>query len=244
MRGFALAAVLAFLPPSASAAVEVQVESDGRVSVRADAPASEVLDRLAARTGMKIVYEGTAPRAHVMVAFERRTPAEAVLMILEGLGVDHVMRLDATGKRPEMLMLSASNAPSRAPAPPAPASTVMRPPPPPPEEVVEEEPEPESEEPPPDEADPTLTRRPPVPGQPMPGQQVPGQTMPVQSQPGQPARTPVGPQTAPQAPGNRPTFIPPNYPVSPFAPLAPSPPTVVAPPTPSPAPEPNGDPDQ
>ena len=109
MRGLTLVAALAFLPRSASAAVEVQVEGDGRVSVRADAPASEVLDRLAARTGMKIVYEGAAPRVHVMVAFERRTPAEAVLMILEGLGVDHLMRLDATGKRPEMLMLSASN---------------------------------------------------------------------------------------------------------------------------------------
>lgn len=221
MRGYA-AALLAFLPLGAAAEVVVHLEADGRVSVRADAPASEVLDRLAAQTGMKVVYEGAAPRARVLVAFERRTAAEAVLMVLEGLGLDHVMRLDATGTRPEMLMLSASTPSSRPLPAPTHAIPAMRPAP----EVVEEDNvEAEEEEPPIDEGvEAGGARRPPVP-----------------AQPGRPGPSP---QPTTQAPVNRPAFAPPNYPVSPFAPLAPAPPTVVTSPSPTPAPEMPGDPDQ
>ena len=217
---------LAFLPSASSAEVDIRVATDGRVSVRADAPASEVLDRLASRTGMKVVYEGPAPRGRVMVSFEGRTSAEAVLMVLEGLGVDHLMRLDATGTRPEMLMLSASSSSSSSASRPLPAaghaSPAIRPAAP--DEPVEEEEEPPPDEQPLDETEPAAARRPPVPGQP-----------PVNAVPGQ--------QAAPQVPGNRPSFQPSNYPVSPFAPAAPAPPTIVAPPTPTPAPE-SSEPDQ
>lgn len=223
MRGFALAllAPLALVPRSAGADVEVHVEPDGSVSVRADAPAAEVLDRLAERTGMKVVYDGTAPRARVFVAFEHRTPAEAVLMILEGLGVDHLMRMDATGKRPQMLLLSASNTSTRPLPGSTPATPAMRPAPR--EAVEEEDVEAEEEEQPVDEGVEGATRRPPMPQ----------------------AHRPTAPGAQPSpAPVNRPAFVPPNYPVSPFAPPAPSPPTVIAPPSPTPAPEATGEPDQ
>jgi hypothetical protein len=231
MRVPALAlAVSALLPVVASAEVEVHVANDGRVSMRADAPASEVLDRLASRTGMKVVYEGVAPRGRVMVAFEGRTAAEAVLMVLEGLGVDHLMRLDATGTRPELLMLATSSAaPRTLPAASAPAAPAVRPPPPPQDEPMAEDEEPQLDEQPIDETDPAAgaagAQRPQVPGP-------------------RPANAPQGQQQpAAQAPVNRPAFAPSNYPVSPFAPAAPAPPTVILPPTPTPAPE-SGEPDQ
>ena len=43
----------------------------------------QVLDRLARQTGMKVVYEGPAPRQLVTVSLKGRTPAEAVLSVLE-----------------------------------------------------------------------------------------------------------------------------------------------------------------
>jgi len=220
MRGLVLA-WFAFLPLTASAAVDVRIEADGNVSLRADAPAAEILDRLAAQTGMKVVYEGAAPRARVLVAFEHRSQAEAVLMVLEGLGLDHVMRLDTSGTRPELLLLSSSASSSRSLPALAQAAPGLRPPP----EEVEEEEEPSADEDvqPGDASDDTGVRS------------------PRQPQPNRPA---AGSQPAPQTPTSRPVFLPPSYPSSPFAPPPPAPPTIVSPPIPSPAPEVQGEPDQ
>jgi hypothetical protein len=96
------------------------------VSVRAEAaPLSEVLDRLAKQLGMKLTYEGAAPRVLVSAALENRTPAEAVLGVLEGLGLDYLARMDASGTRIDALIVSTSGAsasaagsPIRPPAPP------------------------------------------------------------------------------------------------------------------------------
>ncbi len=121
MQGALLALVLA-AAPAARAAVEVRPEPDGRVSLRADAPASEILDRLGTQTGMRIVYEGGAPRARVNVAFEKRTQAEAVLMVLEGLGYDYLLRYDRSGTRAELLIVSGPSSSVTKPLPTAPAS--------------------------------------------------------------------------------------------------------------------------
>jgi len=99
-------ALLILLAPSLASA-SVEVTRDGpRVSVRAEAaPLSDVLDRLARELGMKVVYEGAAPRNLVNASLASRTPAEAVLSVLEGLGLDYLARMDATGARIEQLVI-------------------------------------------------------------------------------------------------------------------------------------------
>ncbi len=191
----------------ARAAVEVKSDADGRLSVRAEAPAADVLERLGAHTGMKIVYEGGAPRARVQIAFEGRSPAEAVLMVLEGLGYDFLVRYDRSGARPELLIVSgpsatSSNAPPAGPASSTPARRprVVEPieEAPVEEEVIEEE--------------------------------------PVEAEPAQaaPSLTPQRPQNPALRPAFGVTTAPPSYPTSPFSPASPGLPTIVMPPSPAP----------
>ena len=59
------------------------------------APLAEVLDRLSRQTGMKVVYEGPAPRQLVTVTVRGRTPAQTVLAVLEGQGVNYALVTDA-----------------------------------------------------------------------------------------------------------------------------------------------------
>lgn len=204
MRRAALSAVLvAVASATVQAGVEVQAQ-DGRVAVRATAaPVSEILDRLSRQTGMKVVYEGTPPRQLVTAAIENRTPAEAVLAILEGLGLNYALVLDPAGTRVDTLLMAGAGGSSAASASSLPPASAPQPararvPQPPPQ--FEPEPEPEAE---PDEE--------PVEGEeggedrPLPGG-VPELRDGAQEKP-QP--------TTPQAP----LFPPPaNYPSSPFAP--------------------------
>jgi hypothetical protein len=91
---------------AASAEVMVRVSGD-RVDVRATAaPLADVLDRLARQTGMAIVYEGPPPRQPITVAFAGRSPAEAVLALLEGQGLNYALVADPTGRRVATLLLS------------------------------------------------------------------------------------------------------------------------------------------
>ena len=86
-------------PLPATAEVRVRV-AGGTVDLTATAaPLAEVLDRLARQTGMKVVYEGAAPRQLVTVSLHGRTPAETVLAVLEGLGVNFALVADPT-RRP------------------------------------------------------------------------------------------------------------------------------------------------
>jgi hypothetical protein len=87
--------------------VDVQSTAGGRVSVRVgSAPLSEVLDRLARQTGMKVIYDGAPPRALVRGRHvEDVTPAEAVLNVLEGLGVGYALRFDPDGVKVETLLV-------------------------------------------------------------------------------------------------------------------------------------------
>jgi len=91
------------------------------LDVRATAaPVAEVLDRIARETGMKVTYDGAPPRARVSVTLAGVTPAQAVLRVLEGQGLNYALRMDARAVRVEALLMvagSGSGAGTGAPAP-------------------------------------------------------------------------------------------------------------------------------
>ena len=112
--GFAIALALAAAPTRAE--VDVQYKA-GHVDVRATtAPLSEVLDRLARATGMKIVQQGVTPSMLLSLSLQGRTPAEAVFGVLEGLGLNYAFVLDASGNRIETLVLAGSSGSASRPA--------------------------------------------------------------------------------------------------------------------------------
>jgi hypothetical protein len=112
----ALAAVALAAPPRAAAEVEVHYRN-GRVDLRATAaPLSEVLDRLGRATAMKVVNEGQTPAVQLTLTLEGRTPTEAVLGVLEGLGLNYALSLDASGSRIETLILAGAAGNKPAPA--------------------------------------------------------------------------------------------------------------------------------
>jgi hypothetical protein len=117
MRAAAAATLIAVLAaPSLRAEVDVQYK-DGQVSVRASAaPLSEVLDRLARATGMKVVQQGATPSMLLSLSLENRTPAEAVFGVFEGLGLNYAFVLDATGSKIETLILAGASGAKAAPA--------------------------------------------------------------------------------------------------------------------------------
>jgi hypothetical protein len=178
----ALTCVALFAAGHATAQTEVRRSGD-KVDVRATAASvSEVLDRLARETGMKVSYDGPPPRARVSMSLTGVTPSQAVLSVLEGQGLNYAMRMDATGTRVETLFLVSSGtaaapvaAPPRAPQGPRP--------------MVEREPEPpESDEETPSEA-------PPAPEEKRPGFPFPG--FPGPSGPAMPLQLPTPPPVAP-----------------------------------------------
>ncbi len=105
-----LAVVLALF--AAPAVAEVRVQQAGElISVQATAaPINDVLDRLARQTGMQIVYEGAPPRLPVTLAIERRSVAEAVFSLLDGLGLNYALRLDERGARVVTLVMAGAPA--------------------------------------------------------------------------------------------------------------------------------------
>lgn len=110
------------MAPPAGAEVDVQLKA-GRVDVRATAaPLTEVLDRLARATGMKVVQQGTTPSMLLSLHLSDRTPAEAVFGVLEGLGLNYAFVLDASGQRIDTLVLAGASGakatPTSAPAAP------------------------------------------------------------------------------------------------------------------------------
>lgn len=187
-RGLALAGVL--LTARAAGAVDSAVTvSPSRVTVEATtAPISEVLDRLARQTGMKVTYEGGVPRTLVTTRIERATPAEAVLAVLEGLGLSYALLLDPTGTRVETLLMVATGGPSSSPSrAPAPAPVPFMPEPPMlPEDAAFEEVEGLEEVPPPGQ-----------PGLPAPGEVGEVQKPAEAGAPAFPVYSPFEPQPAP-----------------------------------------------
>ena len=128
------AALVALALASAPAAAEVVVRvSGGHVELTATAaPLADVLDRLARQTGMKVVYEGPAPRQLVTLSLHGRTPTETILSVFEGLGVNFALVADPSGSRVQTLVVagtataSSSGSSSGAGRPVSPA-TVRRP---------------------------------------------------------------------------------------------------------------------
>jgi len=108
----------------------------GRVSIHSEsAPLAEVLSRFAEATGAKIVYETARPRQLVSVVIEASSAEEAVARLLEGQGLNYVLRLDPTGQNVEMLVLTGSTSPPAASG--GAARTPRSPAAPPPEETYE-----------------------------------------------------------------------------------------------------------
>jgi hypothetical protein len=131
MRLAAAGVVLALATAPAAAEVVVRV-SGGHVDLTATAaPLADVLDRLARQTGMKVVYEGPAPRQLVTVSLHGRTPAETVLAVFEGLGINYALVADPTGASVQTLVVAgaaaATSSPAAAAGRPAPRPSPRRP---------------------------------------------------------------------------------------------------------------------
>ena len=109
------------------AQADVQVEGVGdRLNLKAVAvPVSQVLDLLAERTGMTVVYEQTPPRQPVTIVIEGRTPAEAVLLVLQGLGLNYALRADPNGRALTLLMAGEATAGTQSSRPQASGPTIQ-----------------------------------------------------------------------------------------------------------------------
>jgi hypothetical protein len=108
----------------------------GRVSIHSEsAPLAEVLSRFAQATGAEVVYETARPRQLVSVVIEANSASEAIAQLLEGQGLNYVLRLDPTGQNVEMLVVTGS---AGSPAASAAAPRTRRSPAtPPPQEMYE-----------------------------------------------------------------------------------------------------------
>ena len=223
----------AFLAAPAAAEVTVRVvpasgamPSHVEVTARA-APLAEVLDRLGRQIGMKVVYEGASPRQLVTLSLQGRSPAETVLALLEGQGVNFALVSDAAGVEVKTLLVAglAPTAGSLAAAGPSrstPSSPFRRPLSPPPgsgpDTMEEEDPEYLEDEAFDDptqaeagQADPAATNPVPIPQGPGAQGNLPGQSFPV---------SPFAPQATPYMPQPFPP-LPPGVPGGPTAPAAP-----------------------
>lgn len=110
--------VLGVLLLASPGRAEVMVRVSGsEVDLTATAaPLADVLDRLARQTGMKVVYEGPAPRQLVTLSLHARSAAETVLAVLEGQGLNFAMVADTTGRGVSTLVVAGAAGQSSAPA--------------------------------------------------------------------------------------------------------------------------------
>jgi hypothetical protein len=135
-----LALALSLLSVRPESDVEVSLK-DSRVVVRtAGAPLVDVLTRFAQATGAEVVYEAARPRQLVSAVIDASSASEAIGRLLEGQGINYVLRLDPTGRNVEMLVITGS---AGSTTPVAGATRTPRPGPPAfrvPEEVEEPEP--------------------------------------------------------------------------------------------------------
>jgi hypothetical protein len=93
---------------SVGSVAEVKVVG-GRVQIHATATSvSELLDRLARTTGMKVVYDGAPPTDRLTAAIDAGSETEALSRLLEGLGLTYAFKLDAGGRHVETLFVTSS----------------------------------------------------------------------------------------------------------------------------------------
>lgn len=203
MRRLWLVLAAAMATQASGSELDVRVV-DGRVQLKAvAAPVSQILDRLAQQTGMKVIYDGAPPRQLVSPTLTDVTPAAAVVGVLQGLGLNYAMMLDPTGTRVQTLMMVAPSAAAGAavasrPAASAPVSV----PTPPPELAEPTEDKEEVEEAPPAAGMRDDPRRRGMPVPQVPGALPPGPTF----MPGQPFTiTPMPLQPPTPVPGPSPT---------------------------------------
>jgi hypothetical protein len=111
-----LALALLLLAARSQPGIDVTLQGS-RVVVRAvGAPLADILTRFGQATGAQIVYEAPRPRQLVTVVIEADSPAAAVTQLLEGQGLNYVLRLDPTGKGVDMLVIAGSANPAPTPA--------------------------------------------------------------------------------------------------------------------------------
>lgn len=114
----------------------------GRLQVEARAvPVAEVLRCLVEKAGLRLEYDGAAPRQSLSVSVEGGSLAETISALLEGLGMNYLLTRDASGAD-RLIVFSAGpgETPARASARPAGRA--------PAEEPLPSEPEPDTPLPP------------------------------------------------------------------------------------------------
>jgi hypothetical protein len=99
---------------------EVQIRAaNGSVAIHVQGlPLSQILDRLASATGMKVTYEGARPSSPITMNVDGISEVDAILRLTEGLGVSYLFRTDETGQRVDDLIVTAAGAGSLAAATP------------------------------------------------------------------------------------------------------------------------------
>ena len=114
MLGLVLAVGL--LGTTARADVKVSLKA-GRMDILATkATVKEILDRVASVTGMKVIYDGPVPAKTITKSVPNRTPADALLGILEGEGINFAVILNPAGTQVETLLVTG---PAKVKPPPA-----------------------------------------------------------------------------------------------------------------------------
>jgi hypothetical protein len=105
---FLLASALAVADDGRPIEPEIRA-AGGEVTIHArNLPLSQILDRLSAATGMDLTYEGARPTTPVTVSVDGISEVEAILKLMEGLGISYVFRTDAAGQRVDLLIVSGS----------------------------------------------------------------------------------------------------------------------------------------
>jgi hypothetical protein len=99
--------------------VKVSLKAGRMDIVATRATVTEILDRVASVTGMKVIYDGPVPSKMITKSLPNRTPADAILGMLEGEGINFAVILNPAGTQVETLLVTG---PSKVkPPPPAPA---------------------------------------------------------------------------------------------------------------------------
>jgi hypothetical protein len=101
----------------------------GNVTIKAAGqPISSLLDQLARQTGMTIDYEKTPPRQTVNLTIEDRTPAQAIVALLDAVNIPYALSLSADGSKVQSLVVADVTAPPKGGRPRVGRETSMTPP--------------------------------------------------------------------------------------------------------------------
>jgi hypothetical protein len=99
-----LSALVLFAPQTPPLQVTA---SDGRVTIRATrVPLFEILQELARKTGMEVVYESALPRQPITATLENLPDEDAIAKLLEGVPLSWGVKLSANRQRVERLVLA------------------------------------------------------------------------------------------------------------------------------------------